>query len=213
MFVLYEIRNVVTNRAYFGQVEPHSRPDRKRKRTVKDRWNEHKKKLRLGTHSNPYLQNSWNKHGEDIFVFSVIKEVETRILIDKLEDDYIKNNECYNLRSGGKTFTFDDKTIEKLREATRTNWTNQEYRNSVAKGVKKFWDVDTVRRKEVASRFSKTFNHTLQSPSGKLHDQITNLRSFCRKHGLNKTCIYRLVTGKQIQHKGWKLQQREPQND
>ena len=47
------------------------------------RWNEHKLSLRKNKHHCKYLQNAWNKDGEDSFEFSEIEFVDRRELIDK----------------------------------------------------------------------------------------------------------------------------------
>jgi hypothetical protein len=204
MFILYEIRNVASDMAYFGQVEPHSNPYRKRKRTVKDRWNEHKKKLRRRTHTNSYLQNAWNKYGESSFRFSIIEEgVQTQVTINELEDDYIKNNECYNLKSGGRHCTFDNKTIEKIRRASKRLWRDTKYRNAVSKGLRESWTEE--RRSSMGYKMAKRFGYILLDPQGVKYNNIHNLRAFCRAHRLSRTCVLRLVSGEQKQHKGWRI--------
>ena len=37
------------------------------------RWHYHRTQLRCGTHGNAKLQNAWNKHGENAFIFGVIE--------------------------------------------------------------------------------------------------------------------------------------------
>ena len=36
----------------------------------------------------------------------------------------------------------------------------------------------------------------------------TNLKNFCRENNLNPSCMYRIISGKQIQHKGWEIVER-----
>jgi group I intron endonuclease len=36
------------------------------------RWNQHRRRLRKGTHHSAHLQNAWNKYGEKAFVFTVV---------------------------------------------------------------------------------------------------------------------------------------------
>lgn len=59
---IYEIRNMVSGRVYVGSATIISR-----------RFAQHKCDLRKGRHHSRLLQNSWNKHGEDAFRFSVIE--------------------------------------------------------------------------------------------------------------------------------------------
>lgn len=60
---------------------------------------EHLWKLKNNTHPNPILQNIFNKHGKDVFIFSVIEEVNVKNLIE-IEQKYIdlyKNDKKYTL--------------------------------------------------------------------------------------------------------------------
>lgn len=72
---------------------------------VTKRWWEHKKWLRLGSHHNYHLQASWNKHGENAFVFAIEEKFppntpqtvllgRERELIDKWFD---AGSKCFNV--------------------------------------------------------------------------------------------------------------------
>lgn len=59
------------------------------------RWRQHKHELKNNKHSNSYLQNSWNKYGEDSFQFLVLEYLE----IDKLqnsEQGWLDDTQCFN---------------------------------------------------------------------------------------------------------------------
>ncbi len=67
------------------------------------RWDNHKYELRKGTHSNPHLQNSWNKHSEDVFRFEVLEVCDAYELEDKELYWIDKFNSCedgYNILYG-----------------------------------------------------------------------------------------------------------------
>lgn len=64
---IYEIRNKISGKQYIG-----SSVDVERRRI------EHIAALQQGEHFNPHLQHSWNKWGEQNFVFDVIEEVNDR---------------------------------------------------------------------------------------------------------------------------------------
>lgn len=66
MAYIYQIKNKETGKIYIGSTKD-----------IRKRWSQHKSKLRRGCHSNSYLQNAWNKYGEDAFEFSVLKKVPT----------------------------------------------------------------------------------------------------------------------------------------
>lgn len=62
---IYLIRNKNNGRMYVGSAI-----------NIKARWGYHKNNLNKKTHENLKLQNSWHKHGEAAFDFSIIETVE-----------------------------------------------------------------------------------------------------------------------------------------
>lgn len=46
---------------------------------MSQRWEEHRAMLRGGGHYNRHLQNSWNKHGEGSFIWSVLEPCEPEV--------------------------------------------------------------------------------------------------------------------------------------
>lgn len=62
---IYEIRNKINGKRYIGSTT----------REFKKRWKEHKVELRGGRHHSPYLQHSWDFHGEENFEFTVLEEI------------------------------------------------------------------------------------------------------------------------------------------
>jgi group I intron endonuclease len=61
---IYKIINKNNGRYYIGSSI-----------NIKNRWNEHKRTLKQNKHDNNFLQKSWNKHGEESFLFEVIEYV------------------------------------------------------------------------------------------------------------------------------------------
>jgi len=61
----------------------------------------HRRKLRAGTHHCVPLQNSWNRYGEDAFVFRVVAEVDDFLDLREVEqvflDEHHGSAQCYNL--------------------------------------------------------------------------------------------------------------------
>jgi len=62
---IYKITNKETGKFYVGSSV-----------NIKRRWYMHKYELKRNNHGNKYLQNAWNKYGEEAFIFEIIKEVE-----------------------------------------------------------------------------------------------------------------------------------------
>ena len=95
MIGIYSIINIINNKKYVGQSVD-----------IKNRIRNHKWALRHGRHENSHLQKSFNKYGEDCFVFDVICEC-TEDQLDHLERFYIALYNCidpqfgYNSETGG----------------------------------------------------------------------------------------------------------------
>ena len=53
------------------------------------RFHVHLSKLRSGIHHSSKLQHSWNKHGAETFVFTVVEFVEDRSLLERREQHWI----------------------------------------------------------------------------------------------------------------------------
>lgn len=91
---IYKIENIVNGKVYIGQSV-----------NIYNRWQNHKTKLKLNKHYNTYLQNAWNKYGENNFNFEIVEICDESALSDK-EIYYIdyfdsfKNG--YNLTTGGE---------------------------------------------------------------------------------------------------------------
>lgn len=86
---IYQIRNLVNNKIYVG-----SSNNLYRRKTY-----EHFRELRLNKHHNKYLQNSYNCHGEENFVFEVIEfciEKERYIIEQYWLDKFYGKDFCYN---------------------------------------------------------------------------------------------------------------------
>lgn len=60
---VYVIENTISGKRYVGSSSD-----------VNARWSSHRSTLANGTHRNPILQRSWNKHGGAAFAFRVVEE-------------------------------------------------------------------------------------------------------------------------------------------
>ena len=83
---IYAIVNIKNNNLYIGSAV-----------NIEQRWWQHRSDLRTKVHRNKHLQHSWNKYGEEIFVFLRIEECEKESLIQR-EQYYIDTmNPEYNI--------------------------------------------------------------------------------------------------------------------
>jgi group I intron endonuclease len=87
---IYKIINVINNKFYVG-----SAVDLKRRKT------RHFCELRNNKHNNRYLQASWNKHGEQAFVFVIVEELGPESDLLAAENVWLKEHVgkkyCYNI--------------------------------------------------------------------------------------------------------------------
>lgn len=78
---VYTIKNTITNRVYVGQST-----------MIKQRWLDHKGRLKRGVHDNKLMQEDWNKYGKESFEWSIYKDYQTsdrKVLLEN-EEKHIK---------------------------------------------------------------------------------------------------------------------------
>lgn len=75
---IYAIVHKETGRAYIGSAVRFSH-----------RWGVHKHELRNNKHGSAYLQNTWNKYGEDAFEFCILEHVEDKARLIEREQVYL----------------------------------------------------------------------------------------------------------------------------
>jgi len=87
MGCIYQIKNTITNDIYIGSAL-----------SFKKRKYYHIYDLTNKIHHSPILQNSWNKYGSDVFLFSVIEDVEDNSKLLSREQFWIDElNPRYNI--------------------------------------------------------------------------------------------------------------------
>lgn len=120
---IYQIRNLQNGKLYIGS-----------SCRLYERKLQHKNDLKSNRHENIYLQNSYNFHGKDNFIFEIIEfcEPEDRYKIEQYWLDLFYGNEfCYNINPiaskppdcTGKHFTKTKEQIEKVRTTVLKNGT------------------------------------------------------------------------------------------
>lgn len=87
MACIYQIRNILNNKIYVGSTQKKNNYARK---------SEHFSKLKNNNHCNKKLQNSWNKYGEESFLYEILEDI---VLSDILSKDdkykFITDKEIY----------------------------------------------------------------------------------------------------------------------
>lgn len=132
---IYCIENKISHKKYIGQ-----------SKNIKYRWKKHKQELNSNRHVNSYLQNSWNKYGQDNFDFYIIKECPQEDL-DKNEKYYIEfyntldRDFGYNLKSGGQNGCYMTNEIkDKISKALHKAYSNTDLREQRSQKTKEYWD-------------------------------------------------------------------------
>lgn len=107
---IYKIINKINNKYYVGSSN-----------NIGRRWRKHKYELNCNKHNNVYLQNSWNKHGEENFIFTIIDRLDEYLLLNK-EQEYLDiasqyPDTCYNLTFGADRVIHTDRSKSLISQA------------------------------------------------------------------------------------------------
>ena len=128
---IYKITNIVDKKVYIGQTINYNK-----------RKNSHISHLKNKKHHNEYLQNSWNKYGEDNFIIEIIEECKITEL-DKKEKYYIdfynstNTTLGYNLVDGGQVFReYSPELRKKMSEALKGRKFSELHKKRISKGQK-----------------------------------------------------------------------------
>lgn len=158
MGIIYSILNKANGKIYVGQTD----------RTAQIRKTEHFSELRTQVHTNPHLQASWNKYGEDSFEFNVLEHCDEKDLgvnedwwIDYF--DSTDRSKGYNLQTGGvvgytRTEEFGRKISERLKGVPRSEETKKKISKSNSGENNPFFGK--VHTDETKLRLSKLRNKT-----------------------------------------------------
>ena len=132
---IYCIQNIVTNKKYIGQSN-----------NIYYRWRKHKSELNRNVHVNTYLQNSWNKYGQENFKFYIVEKCALELL-DEKEIYYVEYYNTlddrfgYNLKTGGQNCNtqITDEVKKKLSESVKASYDNTDLRKRRSDTTKQYW--------------------------------------------------------------------------
>lgn len=141
----YQIKNLVNGKVYYGS-----------SCNLANRLAQHRSHLRGSYHSNKRLQASWNKHGEDAFVFEVIEYAsshaqaleEEQLLLDCYWDNCKR---CYNIAKvamspmKGRKHSEESKRL--ISESNKGRVVTQDTRDKISEAVTGYEHSDEAKAK------------------------------------------------------------------
>ncbi len=195
---IYALREGKCQRLYVGSAM-----------NLRHRLLRHRMMLRAGNHNNQYLQNTYNKLGEQAFHIEFLEFCEVEVLLDREQfwmaiTNSMHDKEGFNLapiagtRRGVKMTDIQKKRIsDAVRKAVATKpecWKRGGY-------ARRGRPLSAEHIAKTVAGCSKPFR--LISPSGEIFSG-KNRALFCRCHGLHKGAISRVILGSLKSYKGWK---------
>ena len=147
---IYAIRNKKTGQIYIGSSV-----------NIKSRLGVHKSCLRGGYHDNIHLQRSWNKHGENAFVFETLTSCNEDKLFD-LENYFMEAYEAH--KQGGYNMG--------LTNEFRRNTYNEEVKIKLSKyNLKKNGNINKFRLMNINSGFRIAFDNLVDAANYLLENE------------------------------------------
>lgn len=153
---IYGILNIVNDKLYLGSAV-----------NLKRRWAQHVSDLKYNKHDNNYLQKSWNKHGQENFIFIVLEfclnvelTCKEQWWIDKLE---VYNRDIgYNIRRDAKS-NLGLKYPDSHREKCRINNTGKKHSEETKAKMRKVKRSDEFKQNvSLNRRGKKPSNETIE---------------------------------------------------
>lgn len=216
---IYKIQNKANNKFYIGQ-----------SKNIKSRIFEHKLQLRKGKHFNIHLQSSFDKYGEDAFVFSALEYCKESEL-NKKEIYWIKKLKAftngYNKTIGGNHRGYN--TAEYKLENIKTG------EIAIGKNIREFCIKHNL-PESLSTHFGEILygnghrktchgwrklgtNHVpnrithfkIQHKNGEIYEG-SNIRAFSKSRGINPQNVNTMIKGRQKSAYGWSLFQESKTN-
>lgn len=172
---IYEIVNKINGHRYIGSAV-----------SIRVRWGTHLCVLRSNNHHSKYLQNAWNKYGEDNFDFNVIEICDKDSLLNREQYymDIVKPE--YNIRTEARShrIEFTEEIRAKMRAARVKRVTRPETRiklSILAKG-RKFSDEHRAKLSIAQIGNKKSLGHIVSQES-RDKSSASNKATYYRNHG------------------------------
>ena len=205
---IYIIENLITKEFYLGS-----------SRNLKHRWSSgHKQHLIKNNHTNLHLQRSWNKYGNNNFIFTIIENCSIANLY-KLEQLYLDflfpSKMLYNFNKiVGYYKNFNQKKDTKLKislsmsgrtltEEHKKNLSESKKGKNNPQYGKRPWNLNKKYSNPKISKSNSKKLWRFYNPDGKLYE-FYNLTNFCKKENLHQGCMREVSVGNRSHHKKWR---------
>jgi group I intron endonuclease len=165
---IYQIRNLINNHFYIGQST-----------NLSKRKGYHFSRLRNIVHENPYLQNSFNKYGEENFIFEILLICEISELtyyeqkyFDILKPEYNIRKECIDSNKGLK---HSESAIQKISEASKRSMSDPDVIAKISKSNTGKVHSEETRKKLSEINTGRVFT---EDHKKKISDSLKNKSSY-----------------------------------
>jgi len=188
---IYRIKNMITGKCYVGQ----SKID------IEGRWKTHIRELRNNKHLNNKLQNTWNKYGEENFIFGVIEECEVE-QCNEMERYWIAYYDSfhngYNNTEGGEGISgwnHSEETRKKISEHNAAK-NNPETRKKMSDNhAFKGKHLSEKHRQKISESFIGKKNPMYIPRTSEMISDVKNnmnYKDFCVKYSVSTTIYYKI---------------------
>lgn len=200
---IYQIINIITNKSYIGSAS-----------NIRERWNAHKLRLRNNKHHSPYLQNSWNKHGEEVFIFNILARCpKNKEYLLKLEQFYLDTLKPeYNIAQTAGSCLGIKLSIERKNQISKSltgHICSEETKRKIS-ATQKGKKISIETRKKLSDTLQKSLredNLSFRLSRTKLTiEQIKDIKRMLlikkpmidcmKKYNISRTPIYNIKTGR-----------------
>lgn len=119
---IYRIKNIITSDCYVGSAV-----------NIDKRWREHKIALQKNKHYNAYLQNAYNKYGEEAFKYEIFEICPVEYLLEREQERIDSGAFSYNIckvagSTAGRIFSIDSKQKMSLaKKGKPNNWLGKKH--------------------------------------------------------------------------------------
>jgi group I intron endonuclease len=138
---IYKITNTTDNKVYVGQAE-----------NLGTRYGRHLYRIKRKEHHNEHLQRSFDKYGEDKFIYEILEEIEDLSILDSREKHWIDH---YGGINSDNTYNFKDPLLNEHNDYVRNKMSKSSLgENNPNYGNK--W-TDEQRKKMSESRKGKSW--------------------------------------------------------